>query len=95
MKMNESKCLEYYLDSRMYNQEEVKKNIDEMKKEFSNKKITVNVTINQFGMYVITFCFENKNTMFNRIKIYLKKKREKRLMLQEKNYDERSQIWRI
>ena len=88
--MNRNKCLEYYLDSRIYNQEEVKKNIDETKKEFQNKEITVNITINKFGMYVITFYFKNKNTIFNRIRIYLKKKRHDRLLLQERNYEERT-----
>lgn len=88
--MNRNKCLEYYLDSRIYNQEEVQKNIDETKKEFPNKEITVNITINKFGMYVITFYFENKNTIFNRIRIYFKKKRHERLLLQERNYEERT-----
>lgn len=88
--MNRSKCLEYYLDSRIYNQEEVQKNIDETKKEFQNKKITVDITINKFGMYVITFYFENKNTIFNKIRIYFKKKRRERLLLQERNYEERT-----
>ena len=88
--MNRNKCLEYYLDSRIYNQEEVKKNIDETKKEFQNKEITVNITINKFGMYVITFYFKNKNTIFNRIRIYFKKKRHERLLLQERNYEERT-----
>ncbi|MGN1298188.1 MAG: hypothetical protein ACI4VH_07270 [Clostridia bacterium] len=88
--MNRNKCLEYYLDSRIYNQEEVQKNIDETKKEFQNKKITVDITINKFGMYVITFYFENKNTIFNKIRIYFKKKRRERLLLQERNYEERT-----
>lgn len=88
--MNRSKCLEYYLDSRIYNQEEVQKNIDETRKEFQNKKITVDITINKFGMYVITFYFENKNTIFNKIRIYFKKKRRERLLLQERNYEERT-----
>lgn len=91
--MNRNKCLEYYLDSRIYNQEEVQKNIDETKKEFPNKKITVDITINKFGMYVITFYFENKNTIFNRIRIYFKKKRHERLLLQERNYEERTRVW--
>ena len=91
--MNRNKCLEYYLDSRIYNQEEVQKNIDETKKEFPNKKITVDITINKFGMYVITFYFENKNTIFNRIRIYFKKKMNERLLLQERNYEERTRVW--
>lgn len=88
--MNMNRCLEYYLDSKIYNQEEVQKNIDETKKEFPNKEITVDISMNKFGMYVITFYFENKNTIFNRIKIYLKKKKQEGLLLQERNYDNRT-----
>lgn len=91
--MNTNKCLEYYLDARIYNQEEVQKNIDETKKEFPNKEITVDITINKFGMYVVTFYFENRNTIFNRIRIYLKKKKQERLLLQDRNYEERTRIW--
>lgn len=60
--MKQTKCLEYYLDSRIYNPEEVQKSIEETKKEFQNKEIKVEVEINSFGMYIITFYFENKNT---------------------------------
>ena len=91
--MNKSKCLQYYLDSRIYNQEEVQKNIDETKKEFPNKEITVDITINRFGMYVITFYFENKNTIFNRIRIYFRRKKHERLLLQERYYEERKRVW--
>ena len=52
-----SKCLEYYLDSKVYNYEDVEKNIEETKKDFPKKKFSVNVTTNSFGMYVITFNF--------------------------------------
>ena len=80
---NTSKCLEYYLDSKVYNYEDVEKNIEETKKDFPKKKITVNVTINSFGMYVITFIFENKETWFSKIILYFKRK--KVLLLQEAN----------
>ena len=34
-----SKCLEYYLDSKVYNYEDVEKNIEETKKDFPKKEI--------------------------------------------------------
>ena len=37
-----SKCLEYYLDSKVYNYEDVEKNIEETKKDFPKKKFSVN-----------------------------------------------------
>lgn len=83
--MSTSKCLEYYLDSRIYNYEQVQKNIDETKKEFPKQDITVEVKMNQFGMYIITLYLKNKKTIFNKIKVYLKKKSKNKILLQESN----------
>lgn len=83
--MNREKCLKYYFDSKEYSNEEIQKNIEETKKEFPKKKVKVDIQLNQFGVYVITFYFENKNTIWSRIKIYFKKKAKKPLLLQEGN----------
>lgn len=83
--MNREKSLKYYFDSKVYSNEEIQKNIEETKKEFPKKKVNVDIKLNQFGVYVITFYFENQNTLWNRIKIYLKKKNKKPLLLQEEN----------
>ena len=87
--MDTNKYLEYYLDSKIYTNEEVKKSIEETKKEFPNKNVRVNVTLNEFGVYIITFKFENKNTYFSKIKILLRRKRADKLMLEEKIEDKR------
>ena len=70
-----SKCLECYLDSKVYNYEDIEKNIEETKKDFPKKKFSVNVTTNSFGMYVITFNFENKKLGFQRLYFILREKR--------------------
>ena len=72
--MNTNKYLEYYLDSKIYTNEEVQKSIDETKKEFPNKNVKVSVYLNESGVYIVTFEFENKNTFFNRIKIKCERK---------------------
>lgn len=82
--MNQIKCLEYYMDSKIYSPKEVEENIEETKKDFTNKQIQVEITLNEFGMYIITFYFRNKNTIFQKIRLYLKKKRKKPLLLEEK-----------
>ena len=83
--MEQNKQLEYYLDSRIYSSEEVQKSIIETKKEFPNKKVKVNIALNEFGVYIITFTFENKHTYFNRIKIRLWRKFKKPLLLNNGN----------
>lgn len=79
--MNSNKCLEYYLDSKLYSDEEVQNSIDKAKKEFPNQNIKVNVFLNEFGVYIITLEFENKRTFFNRIKIFFRKKHNDKLLL--------------
>lgn len=83
--MSTNKYLEYYLNSEEYSTEDVEKNIEETKKEFPDRDINVDVFLNQFGVYVITFEFRNKNTYFNKIKIWFrnKKKSKKPLLLEE------------
>lgn len=77
------KCLEYYLDSKTYTTEQVQISIDETKKEFANKKVYSEVCLNKFGVYVITFYFENKNTIWNRIRIFFKRKDKQKLLLEK------------
>lgn len=79
--MEKNKNLEYYLDSRIYSKEEVKQSIAETKKEFPNKKVEVKVILNEFGMYIITFQFENQKSWFNRIVIKIWRRFKKTLML--------------
>ena len=79
--MEINKSLEYYFDSRIYSDEEVQESIEKTKKEFPNKNIKVNLTVNDFGMYIVTFNFENKNTFFNRIKIKIWAKFKKTRLL--------------
>lgn len=80
-----NKYLEYYMDSKKYSEEEVEKSINETKKEFPNKKIDVEVYLNNFGVYVITFKFNNKNSFLKSIFIKIKAKRRKNLLLKEHN----------
>lgn len=70
--MEENKCLEYFLDSRIYTKEDVQKSIEETKKEFSNKEIKVSIELNEFDVYIVTFKFENKDTYLDKMKINLK-----------------------
>lgn len=61
--MNNTKYLEYYMDSKVYSKDEVQKSIDETKKEFPNRQIDVQVHLNKFGVYIITFIFNKKNSL--------------------------------
>ena len=84
--MNKSKNLEYYFDSRIYSQEQIQENIEKIKNEHKNKKATVHIALNEFGMYIITFQFEDKNTLIRKILLWFRNIKQKRayLLLEEK-----------
>ena len=84
--MEKTKCLEYYFDSRIYSSEELQQSIDETKKQFPSKKVKVRIALNDFGVYIITFRFENKNNFFRNIKIKLMGRFKKQLLLSERTY---------
>lgn len=81
--MNKTKYLEYYMDSKIYSKEEVQKSIDETKKEFPNRQIDVQVQLNKFGVYIITFTFNKKNSFIRKIFIKLKFRKKNNLLLTE------------
>lgn len=91
--MNQNKNLEYYLDSRIYSSEQIQKSIKETKKEFPNKNVEVSLHLNDFGVYVITFKFENKNNYFNKIKIKFWNKLRERLLLDHKKENRLEQYY--
>ena len=84
--MDTNKHLIYYLDSKNYSENEVIKSINETKKEFPNRKISVNVHLNEFGVYVITFEFTKKRILF----IQKLKKPEKQAAQRNKQIKERT-----
>ena len=81
--MNRTKYLEYYMDSKIYSKDEVEKSIDETKKEFPNRQIDVQVHLNKFGVYIITFTFNKKNSFIRKIFIKLKFRKKNNLLLTE------------
>ena len=81
--MNKTKYLEYFMDSKIYSKDEVQKSIDETKKEFPNRQIDVQVQLNKFGVYIITFTFNKKNSFIRKIFIKLKFRKKNNLLLTE------------
>ena len=89
--MDNRKRLVYYLDSKKYYYVKVQESIDVTKKEYGKKDIEVNVEINEYGMYVITFNIKNKNTFFNKIRLFFRKKNKP--LLQESNKKDEEKVY--
>lgn len=79
--IKEEKCVEYYFDSRKYNEFEI---IESMKQEeigFEKKKSEINISLNEYGIYVVKLKFLNnklsliKNNIKNKTK-HIKKTRK-------------------
>ena len=84
--MKNQKVLENYFDSRIYNNQEIEEAISKTKKEFEKKIVNVDISLNEFGVYVVTYYFKNKENLFQKIvvKIKQRKKKKQMLLLQEK-----------
>ena len=85
--MLKQKIVEDYFDANMYSNQEILQRIEETKKEFSKKIVNVDINLNEFGVYVVTYYFKNKNNVFQKIMIKLKgkNKEKKKVLLKEKN----------
>ena len=62
----EAKTVEYCFDSKVYSGEDIKRKIEQIKREFSrisNKPIEVRVELNELGIYVLTFIFYAKRNI--------------------------------
>ena len=65
--MENVKTVQYFFDSRNFNQIEVINNLEkEIEKSFENKKAKMNITLNSFGVYVATLTFEKKKRFVNK-----------------------------
>lgn len=80
--IKERKCLEIYLDSKQNGNEEIEKKIKEARKEFPKKEISTHVSLNEFGMYVITLDFRNRDNYWNRLRE--RRNARKTLLIEEK-----------
>lgn len=62
----EAKTVEYCFDSKIYSGEDIKRKIEQIKRDFSrisNKPVEVRVELNDLGMYVLTFRFYAKRSI--------------------------------
>lgn len=62
----EAKTVEYCFDSKIYSSEDIKRKIEQIKKDFSkisNKPVEVRVELNELGIYVLTFIFYAKRNI--------------------------------
>ena len=63
------KCIEYYFDSNEYNELEVLENMQKEKLEFPKKEAQINISLNEYGIYVATLEFiNNKIAVIKKIK---------------------------
>ena len=87
--MLKQKIIENYFDATSYTNQEIMEKIEETKKEFSKKITNVDINLNEFGVYVVTYYFEVKENLFQKIFIKIKhrKNTNKIKLLQEKTTD--------
>ncbi len=86
--MKKQKIVENYFDSKVYSNQELLQNIEETKNEYSKKIVEVDIRLNEFGVYVVTYYFKNRDNIFKKIFIKIKQKARKNkiMLLQDKSY---------
>ena len=76
--MGNVKTVQYFFDSKNFNQIEVINNLEkEREKEFENKEAKIDIALNDFGVYVATLTFEKKKKFVNREKEVKKQENKK------------------
>ena len=75
--MKKQKILENYFASNLYSNQEIQQSIEETKKEFANKIVDVDINLNEFGVYVVTYYFKTNENIFRRIMVKIKSKGKK------------------
>lgn len=82
--IKKEKCVEYYFDSREYNKTQVIKNIEREQLEFEKKKSEINISLNEYGIYVVRLKFLNNELSVVRNKLMKKLENENRHILKVK-----------
>lgn len=57
--IKEEKCVEYYFDSQKYNESEIIENMQKEEIGFEKKRSEINITLNEYGIYVVKLKFRN------------------------------------
>ena len=85
--MLKQRVVENYFDSKIYSNQEIIQSIEETKKEYSKKIVDVDINLNEFGVYVVTYYFKNQDNIFQKIFIKIKQIRNKNktVLLQERS----------
>ncbi len=86
--MLKQRIVEDYFDSKTYSNQEILQKIEETKKEYHKKIIDVDININEFGVFVVTYYFKVSNNIFHKIFIKIKhrKKKNETKLLQEESF---------
>ena len=53
------KCIEYYFDSKKYNQIQIIENMEKEKLEFPKEQVDLEIFLNEYGIYVVKLVFPN------------------------------------
>ena len=87
--MNKIKRLQYYFDSKTYTDQQIEEKIEETKKEFPKRRVDVGIKLNEFGVYIVTFYVEDKETYLTKIMSKYRTKKVK--LLKEGNIEKKKQ----
>lgn len=63
--LKKEKCVEYFFDSRRYDEEQILQRIEQEEKGFEKNKSEINIRLNEYGIYEVKLSFiDNKLSIF-------------------------------
>ncbi len=66
--LENKKTVELYLNPQIYSEQQMIESIENAAKEFSKKDVRVNVSINEWGVYVVRLEYMDRDTYLNKLK---------------------------
>ncbi len=84
--LKREKCVEYYFDSKEYNEKEIIENMEKEEIGFEKKKSEINIILNEYGIYVVKLKFINKKIKNNNKIIQKEQNKENKKIKTRKRY---------
>lgn len=92
--MQKLKTVQYFFDARTYSKNQIIENLQtQREQDFFNKTAKINISLNEFGVYVATLTFMPKEKHF--LKVTKTSKKEKVLKNENKNDSKKSRYEKL
>lgn len=91
--IKQTKCVEYYFDSKKYKEAEILENIQQKEKGFEKKMSEINIVLNEYGIYVVKLKFSDNKFSLIKTKMTKNTNKNKKTYKGYETYNGNNQIY--